>query len=177
MKFWLFYILGAIGTVLLEESFFAAIPFLKLINFSLLIVIYLSIGNKNSVLPFALASGYLLGIYSSYPFGLHLGALLIVSFLANYIYLNVLTNHRFFPVALLMVFCIFIYDIFILGAVSVLSFLKIYSKTSVWTKIVFKNIGLEVVYTIIFISLLYCLFVFLKNRISSRLLTRKKKYA
>ncbi|MFH1193451.1 MAG: rod shape-determining protein MreD [bacterium] len=167
------YILIAIGLALLQSSFFAALPYLKFINFIILFLIYLTIKDASRALPFAIISGYILDIYSSYPFGTHILSLMFVSFLAYYVYNRILTNHRFFPIILLVALCIAAYQFAALNTIFVLSFLKLYEKTSIWTGAAIKNIGLEILYTVIMVSISYIIFYAAKKKLSVYLLAPK----
>jgi len=170
------YIVLGIALALLQVSFFATLPYLNSLNFILIFLVYLTIKKNDAALIFALISGYILDVYSSYPFGMHILALFAVNFLANYIYFRILTNHRFFPIIFLITICIAIYHFLILSSISVLSFLKIYAKTQVWSGIVIKNIGLEIAYSIFFISVIYMIFYIARKKLNIYLITHRKNY-
>lgn len=173
MKKWPFYILAAIALALLQSSFFSALPYLKYINFILLFLIYLTVKDAGSALPFAIISGYILDVYSSYPFGTHILSMMFAGFLAHYIYNHIITNHRFFPLLLLLSLCIAVYHFAELNTIFILSFLKLYEKTNVWTGAAIKNIGLEILYASATVSIGYIIFYAAKKKMNIYLLSRK----
>jgi rod shape-determining protein MreD len=173
MKKWPLYIAAAIGLALLQSSFFAALPYLKFVNFIILFLIYLAIKDAGSAMPFAIISGYILDIYSSYPFGTNILSMIFVSFFAHYAYNRILTNHRFFPIILLLAFSIAAYRFVTLNTIFILSFLKLYAKTGAYGGAAIKNIGLEILYTAIMASIGYVIFYTAKKKLNLYLLAHK----
>ncbi|MBU1180046.1 rod shape-determining protein MreD [Patescibacteria group bacterium] len=169
---WLINLLIILVLVLLQTSIFSVLPYFKNINFVLLFIIFLTLQNDKSFLPLAIIAGYLLDIYSSYTFGIHILAITGVSFLSNYIYFNILTNHRFFPVIFLMSFIIVVYHFIISTTVFGLGFLKLLPKTETADSSIIKNTGIEIIYTLVLVSIIYLLFYMAKKNLKSAFLSR-----
>lgn len=142
--------------IILQLSFFSAVPFLRNINFIILIVLYLSIKNNRFYIPAAIVGGGLLDFFSSFIFGTHLLAASAIAFLGNYIYLKVLTNHRFFSFAILTGVSIFFYHAIVWLIVFALTFLKISSRINA-PNIDYANTLKEVLFSVFFLSILYLL--------------------
>ncbi|MFC1612463.1 hypothetical protein ACFL29_01290 [Patescibacteria group bacterium] len=160
--------------VLAQNSFFLFLPFINSINFVLLFVIYLSIKNNKAFLPLILFAGYFLDLYSSYTFGIHILALLGIGFLSNYIYYNILTHHRFFPIVLLILLNIIFYHLIIIATVFILGFLKLLSKNAALPSFAFKSIGQEILSTTFFICIIYLIFYLAKRNLKVLFLSSQK---
>ena len=160
--------------ILMHISIFNVLPYFKYLNLVLLFVVYLTIKGDKSFLWTAVAAGYLLDLYSSYTFGVHILAIVGIAFLSNYIYFKILTNHRFFPVVILVSFCIVIYHFIISSTIFVLGFLKLLPKIAVINKIILKNIGLEILYTVLLISIIYIAFNMARKNLRSVFLPTTK---
>ena len=142
--------------IILQLSFFSAVPFLKNINFTILIILYLSIKNNRFYIPAAIVGGGLLDFFSSFIFGTHLLAVSAIALLSNYIYLRVLTNRRFFSFAVLAGTSIFFYHAIIWLIVFALTFLKISSRTNI-LHIDYANTLKEALFSVSFLAVLYLL--------------------
>ncbi len=176
---WLINLLIILILVLFQTSIFSVLPFLASINFVLLFIIYLTIRGEDSFLLVAIIGGYLLDLYSSYTFGTHILTILIITFFSKYIYFNVLTNHRFFPIIILIILNIILYHSIFLLTVFGLNFLKLLPMIETINSVAIKNIGVEIVYTVVFISILYFLFYITKKNLKSMFLsapTAAKKF-
>lgn len=160
--------------VLLQVSIFSVLPYFKYLNFVLLFVLFLTIKNDKHFLWMAIIAGYLLDIYSSYTFGTHILAMIVISFLSNYIYFNILTNHRFFPIVVLTGFSIAVYHFIISATIFILGFLKLLPGVSVVNRIILKNIWLEILYTTLAISALYFLFYLTRRNLRNIFLPTPK---
>lgn len=169
--FWHFFLTAVL--VILQICFWKTLPFFKFFDFILFFIIYLSVKKSKTAIPVAIIGGYLLDIYSSYPFGLHIFALAAAAFTANYIYFNILTGRRFLSVITLFMFETILYHGALLSAISGLAFLKLSPKIKIISGDTLKNMGLELVYIAIMGSLIYLIYFFIKKKLSSRLLIRR----
>jgi len=172
LKWFLHFFLVAL-LVILQICFWNTLPFFRYFDFVLFFIVYLSIKKSKTAIPAAIAGGYLLDIYSSYPFGLHIFALVSAAFAADYIYLNILTNRRFFSIIVLFMFETVLYHGALLAAVSGLDFLKLSPKTKLLSGNMLKDVGLELIYLPISGSFIYLIYYFIKKKLSSRLLIRR----
>lgn len=170
---WFLHFLLAALLVILQICFWNTLPFLKYFDFVLFFIVYLSIKKSKTTIPAAIISGYMLDIYSSYPFGLHIFALTCAAFAANYIYFNVLTNRRFLSIVILFMIEIILYHGALFLAISGLAFLKLSPKIKLLSDGTLKNIGLELIYLPISGSLIYLIYYFIRKKLSSRLLIRR----
>lgn len=170
---WFLHFFLAALLVILQTCFWNTLPFFKYFDFVLFFIVYLSIKKSKTAIPAAMFSGYLLDIYSSYPFGLHIFALICAALAANYIYFNILTNRRFLSIIILFMFETILYHGALLAAVSGLAFLKLSPKIKILSDGTLKNIGLELIYLPISGSFVYLIYYFIKKKLSSRLLIRR----
>lgn len=157
---------------LTQVGFWSIVPFFQIFNFVLLFIIYLSIRANGRMLLLAIIGGYVLDIFSSYPFGLHIFAYMLTGLAATYVYSRVLTNHRFFPVIILTAASIVFYHIILIILVSAMSFLKLTEKIKLSDELIIKNLGKELIYTVIAGSLLYFIYYFARKKNSSHFLRR-----
>lgn len=164
-----FNIMTIIILALAQVGFLNILPFFRIFNFVLLFIIYLSVKINGKALPFAIIGGYILDIFSSYPFGLHIFAYILTGLMATYIYSRVLTNHRFFPIIILTAASIIFYRIILILSISAMSFLKLTPKIKLPIQLIIKNLGNELIYTIIAGSLLYLIYYFARKKMSSLL--------
>lgn len=170
---WFLHFFSTATLVVSQICFFKILPFLKYFDFILFFIIYLSVKKRKTAIPAAIIGGYLLDIYSSYPFGLHIFALATAAFAADYIYFNILTGRRFFPIITLFMFETILYHGALLFAISGLAFLKLSPKIKVISGDTLKNMGLELIYTAVIGSLIYLIYFFINKKMSSRLLIRR----
>lgn len=167
---WFLHFLTAAALVILQTSFWNTLPFFRYFDFVLFFIVCLSVKKSKTAIPAAIISGYLLDIYSSYPFGLHIFALTCAAFAANYIYFNILTNRRFLSVITLFMFEIILYHGALFFAISGLAFLKLIPKIKFLSGDMLKNIELELIYLPVSGSFIYLIYYFIKKKLSSRLL-------
>lgn len=165
-------LLAIIVLAVTQVSFWSALPFFKIFNFVLLFIIYLSIKISGRALPFAIIGGYILDIFSSYPFGLHILAAILTSLVVTYVYSHILTNHRFFPVIILTAAIIIFYHLILILSISAMSFLKLTQKMKITGEYIIKNLSKEVIYTVVAGSILYFIYYLARKKISSHFFHR-----
>lgn len=171
---WIFNILIIAFLTVLETSFFAVLPFFQYFHPVLLYIVYLAV-KKNSFMPAAILSGYILDLYSSYPFGLHIAAIVLSVALSNYIYFNLITSRRFFTVLILAAVSIIIYHATLLLGIAALSFLKLSSNTDVLENFRPRTVGIEIISVCGAASAAYFIYYYIRKNILSRLML--KNYA
>lgn len=157
-----------------QISFFSILPFFKYFHLVLLFIIYLSI-KKEAFLPAAILGGYILDLYSSYPFGLHIAAFVFAAAFANYVYFNIITNRRFLTVIVLVTASILLYHAALFLGMFALSFLKLSPKTNIINSSFIRGIGIEIISVFAAASAAYFVFYYIRKKLSSRLLL--KNYA
>lgn len=170
---WFLHSLLAVVLIILQICFWNNLPFFKYLDFVLFFIVYLSIKKSKTAIPVAIISGYILDIYSSHPFGLHISALTCAAFTANYIYFNILTNRRFLSIMILFMIEIIIYHGALLLAISGLAFLKLSPKIKTFYGDTLRDMGWELIYVPTSGSLAYLIYLFIKKKLSSRLLIRR----
>lgn len=170
----IFNLLTTAALAAIQISFFSILPFFQYLHLVLLYIIYLSM-KKDMFLPAAILGGYILDLYSSYPFGLHIAAVVLAAVFANYVYFNIITNRRFFTMIILTAASILVYHAALLSGMAVLSFLKLSPKTNTMNNFNIRSIGIEIIFVSVAASAAYFVFYYIRKKLSSRLLL--KNYA
>jgi len=174
MKRWIFNFFAIIILAVAQTSFLSVLPFFQYFHPILLYVIYISI-KRGGFLPTAILGGYIMDIYSSYSFGLHIAAIAFAAAFANYIYFNILTSRRFFTVVILTAASIFMYHMILFAGIAILSFLKLSPKTNIAENFDLRNIGIEIFSVSSLASAAYFIYYHVRKKLSLRLLI--KNYA
>ncbi len=174
---WIFNLLIIAFLAAIQTSFFSIFPFFKYFHPVLLYILYLSI-RKNMFLPAAILGGYVLDLYSSYPFGLHIAAIFVAAAFTNYVYFNVITSRRFFTTIILAAASILLYHIVLFAGMAALSFLKLSSETNTMNNFDVRGISIEIISVSVAASAAYFAFYYIRKKLSSRLmLANHKPYA
>ncbi len=155
-----------------QISLFSILPFFRYFHPVMLYIIYLSV-KKDIFLPAAIFGGYILDLYSSYPFGLHITATVLAAALANHVYFNVMTNRRFFTIIILAAASILTYHATLFLGMAILSFLKLSPITNTANIFDARGIGIEIISVSAASSAAYFAFYFVRKKTSSRLLLKK----
>ncbi len=171
---WIFNLFIIAALAIIQISFFSVLPFFKNFHLVLLYIIYLSI-KKDAFLPAAILGGYILDLYSSYPFGLHIAAAVSAAAFANYAYFNIITSRRFFTIIILAAASILIYHATMLFGIAALSFLKLSPKINTMDNFNMRGIGIEIISVAIAAASAYFAFYYIRKKLSSRILL--KNYA
>src|SRR3989338_6560093 len=151
-------IIGAIFlAIILQLSFISAVPYLRNINFIILIILYLSTKNDYFFVVAAIAGGILLDSFSSFIFGTHLLSFVFISLLANYICFKVLASHRFLPFMILIGAGIFLYHFSTWILVFSANFFKILPR-AITLNMDFGGIFKEIAYSLVLLSAIYLVF-------------------